>query len=107
MAGPKSHDGFPCKKKNTKGRAMCEDGGRDWVDVAVSQSPEDCQQPPSQERGLVTFSLLSVGGKRPCSLSLLGRVTEDHSLGGFQTICLTVLEAGKSMIKVPADYASG
>lgn len=105
MAGPKSHDGFPCKKKNTKGRAMCEDGGRDWVDVAVSQSPEDCQQPPSQERGLVTFSLLSVGRKRPCSLSLLGPVTEDQYVS--QTICLTVLEAGKSMIKVPADYVSG
>lgn len=58
----------------------------------------------------MTFSLRSPSRNRPCSLSLFGPVTDDHRLGGFQTTehsCLTVLEAGKSMMKVPADWVSG
>lgn len=94
-------------RRKTHREENCEDGDRDWDDVAPSQSPEDCQQLPSQERGLVKFSIRSPSRNRPCILSLLGPVTEHHSLGGFQIICLTVLEAGKAMIKAPADWVSG
>lgn len=52
MVGPKSNDGCPCKKKNHTGKTLCEDGVREWDDVAASQTPKDCQQLPSQERGL-------------------------------------------------------
>lgn len=58
MTGPKSNDGCPCKKKNREEDCVKMEAeiGMMWLQA---KTPKDCQQLPSQERGLVRFSLRS------------------------------------------------
>lgn len=55
--------GVLVRRKTHREERGCEDGGREWDDVAASQNPKDCQQLPNQERGPVRFSLRSPSRK--------------------------------------------